>query len=156
MNYFGFDPQQPAGESHCGLDGGFLENVKTKAAGSLHLHPCSPRNLSLPSWPRPPLRLRPRSPRTRPSSRTAGRLARSSSPCLQADGKFDIFSPLFFWPTALTVRVLRTRLGGAVDVLDGERRAQAVQQHLGQGRDELGGGDQHIYTVGPVSTETVF
>ena len=43
-----------------------------------------------------------------------------------------------------------TCLGGAVDVLYGEGGAQAVQQNLGQRRDELSGGDQDVDAVGPV------
>lgn len=41
-----------------------------------------------------------------------------------------------------------TCLGRTVDVLDGEHGAQTVQQDLGQCRDQLRGGDQHIDTVG--------
>lgn len=41
-----------------------------------------------------------------------------------------------------------TCLGCAVDVLDGEHGAQTIQQDLGQCRDQLRGGDQHIDTVG--------
>ena len=47
------------------------------------------------------------------------------------------------------VRACLTCLGGAVDVLYGEGGAQAVQQHLGQGWDQLGGGHQHVDTVRP-------
>jgi len=47
------------------------------------------------------------------------------------------------------VCVCLTCLGGAVDVLYGEGGAQAVEQHLGQRWDQLGGGHQHVHTVGP-------
>lgn len=89
---------------------------------------------------------------------------------LKRGGKFDILSACFEEtanrksqkvvvcfpsPTFSLVEkvLLPTRLGRAVYVLYGESWAQAIQQHLGQGRDELGGGDQHIHTVGPGSTE---
>lgn len=65
-------------------------------------------------------------------------------------------SPTFFCFFFKTKQLLPTCLGGAVYVLYGESWAQAVQQHLGQGRDELGGGDQHIHTVGPGSAENRF
>lgn len=42
-----------------------------------------------------------------------------------------------------------TDLGGAVDVLDGENVSQAVQQHLGQGRNQLCGGDQDVHAPPP-------
>lgn len=57
---------------------------------------------------------------------------------------------------SLKKTLLPTCLGRTVYVLYGESWAQAVQQHLRQGRDELGGGDQHVHTVGPGSTENRF
>ena len=45
---------------------------------------------------------------------------------------------------------MRTYLGGAVDVLDGEHVSQAVEQHLRQSWNQLGGGDQNIHTLPPV------
>lgn len=43
-----------------------------------------------------------------------------------------------------------TYFSGAVDVLDGEDVPQAVEQHFGQSRDQLSGGDQHVHTPPPV------
>ena len=43
----------------------------------------------------------------------------------------------------------RTYFGGAVDGVDGEDLAQAVEQHLGQGGHQLGGGDQDVQTLPP-------
>lgn len=42
-----------------------------------------------------------------------------------------------------------TYFGCAVDVLHGEDVPQAVQQNLGQSRDQLSGGDQHVHALPP-------
>lgn len=46
-----------------------------------------------------------------------------------------------------------TYLGGAVDVLYGEDVPQAIEQHLGQSRHQLGGRHQDIHTLTPVATD---
>lgn len=49
---------------------------------------------------------------------------------------------------------IRTDLGGAVDVLDGEDVSQAVEQNFGQSRDQLSGGDQHVHALPSVTHRT--
>ena len=43
----------------------------------------------------------------------------------------------------------QTYFGGAVDGVDGEDLAQPVEQYLGQGGHQLGGGDQDVQTLPP-------
>lgn len=42
-----------------------------------------------------------------------------------------------------------TYFGCTINILDRKDYAQAIEQHLGQGRDELCGGHQDIHTVWP-------